>query len=186
MASVDDGLKGGNMIDKLRNFISKISTLLGWVSCAFVVIVAVFIVVSVFMRYVLKNPFIGSTEIVECMMAVMVFSCLAYTQSTKGHINIIMILRILPVRAAMVINALCMLAITVFSGYATYCLFLQAQYAGKKHLISALVHIPYSPFYYIATICMIVFTLVLLADTIIAFAAIGKNKYQEEIKGSWN
>ena len=165
---------------------NKISKVLGWLSCAFVVIVAVFIVVSVFMRYVLKSPFIGSTEIVECMMAVMVFSCLAYTQSTKGHINIIMILRVLPVRLAMIINAICMIVITVFSGYATYCLFLQAQYAGRKNLISALVHIPYSPFYYIAAVCMIIFTLVLLADTIIALAAIGENKYREEIKESWN
>ena len=174
------------MLFKIHKIGERISGVLGAISCVGVVVVAIFTVVSVFLRYVLKNPIVGSTEYVECMMAVMVFSCLAYTQSKGGHINISMLLRVLPKTLAMIINALGYIIVTVFSGYASYCLFQQAGYATTKNLVSALVNIPYYPFYYFASLCMAIFTLVMLIDAAIATAAIFNKTYRDYIVSAWN
>lgn len=174
------------MLLKIREYAGKLSTILGWISCVAVVVVSVFIVVSVILRYCFNKPILGSTEIVECMMAVLVFSCLAYTQFGHGHISISMVLRILPDVPAMIINALAMLVVTAFSGYVSYTLFFQGAYALGKGLKTALVLIPYAPFYYIAAVCMVVFTLILAIDTAIAFAGIVSKKYRDYVKENWS
>ena len=174
------------MLFKLHKIGEKVSGVLAVISCVGVVAVALFTVISVILRYIFKNPIIGSTEYVECMMAVMVFSCLAYTQAKGGHITISMVLRILPRTLAMIINAIGYVAVTVFCGYCSYCLFLQGGYASEKGLISALVNIPYYPFYYFASVCMVVFTFVLFIDALIAIAAIVSTPYRDSITANWN
>ena len=117
-------------------------------------------------------------------MAILLFSFLAYTQSKNGHISVTMILRVLPKTLAIICNALNVTLVTVFCGYVSYTLFLQGAYAVRKGLKTALILIPLSPFYYFAAVCMVIFTVTLLADALIAVAAIWNKNYSEYVEGS--
>ena len=145
----------------------------------------IFTVVSVFMRKVMNAPIMGFTEIAECMVAIVVFGCLAYTQTENGHVSIVMILKKLPELPAMIIYSVGYALITVFSAVTARSLLVQFSYAYGKGLVTALLHIPFHPFYMFAGICMIVFTLVLAVDTIRGFTAIAKKEQRKMISDRW-
>lgn len=173
------------MIDKITAVFRKIAKVLVYISAVMLVVFTVFTVVSVFMRKVMNAPIMGFTEIAECMVAIVVFACLAYTQTENGHVSIVMILKKLPELPAMIIYTVGYCIITVFSAVAAYSLLVQCAYSYGKRLVTALVQIPLFPFYLIAGICMITFTLVLLMDTIRGFTAIAKKEQRKIISDRW-
>ena len=96
-----------------------------------------------------------------------------------------MLLKKFPDALAMPIYALGYLLITAASFVITHSLFAQGQYAVSKSLVTALLNIPYPPFYFFASLCMLVFSLTLLSDTVIGFAAVFSKPLREKIREQW-
>lgn len=165
------------MLIKIYNVLRKISGVLMAFSGAFLIGATLFTSVSVIMRYCMKAPILGSTEIMEILMAVMVFAALAFTQTEKGHIHVMMLVNLFPKKVQQVIFALHSILSTVCSAAVTYGMYLQGGYALRKHLVSTMLYIPYYPFYYFACLAMAVFTIVLLIDACIAVAAVFSRRY---------
>lgn len=170
---------------KLYGLSKKVSGILVYVTYAILIGAAVFVTVSVVMRYFFKSPILGSVEIIEISMSALVFASLAYTQTEKGHIHITMLVSILPHKLGQLLFSVCALVSTVISGAATVACFLQGQYAIEINMRTLMVGIPYSPFYFFASFCMLIFTLVLLLDTIIAFIGVFNKEYAEFVRESW-
>ena len=169
---------------KLYEIAKKVSGILVYVTYAILIGATLFITYSVVARF-LGSPVLGSVEIVEVGMSAMVFASFAFTQTQKGHIHITMLIRILPERLGTLLFALCAVFSTLLSAAATYACFLQGQYAISIDYRTLMTAIPYAPFYFFAAACMCVLTLVLLLDTIIAFAAVVNRKYAEFVRQSW-
>ena len=53
-------------------------------------------VVDVFLRYVFNKPILGSYELTEFMMAILVFSSIGYTMSVKRHVVVDLVIATLP------------------------------------------------------------------------------------------
>lgn len=170
---------------KLYDITKKLSGWLVYVTYAILLGATLFTAFSVVMRYLFKNPLLGSVEIVEIAMAAMVFASLAYTQTEKGHIHITMLIRILPQKLGMLLFALCGAVTTATSALVTYACFAQGQYALSVDLVTMMTSIPYAPFYFFAALCMLLLTVVLLLDTIISFGAAFNKKYAELVRSSW-
>ena len=170
---------------KVYDIAKKISGILVYVTYAILLGATFFTAFSVVMRYVFRNPLLGSVEIIEIAMSAMVFASLAFTQTHKGHIHITMLIRVLPQKLCMLLFALCGLFSTAVSGVATYACFLQGRYALSVNLVTMMTSIPYAPFYFFASFCMALLTLVLLLDAIISFIAIGNQRYAEFVRQNW-
>lgn len=165
--------------------LKKVSAALVALSCGILVALAAFMMVDIFMRYVLKSPILGDVEIVEVVMAIVVFATFAYTQCEKGHIHVTMVIERLPRKLGVGIYAFNSLLVAVASGAVTYGIFQQAAYVLRKGTMSAIIHIPYYPFYFAASVLMGIFTIVLLADAIINVIAIFNKTYEERVTENW-
>lgn len=170
---------------KLYDYLSKASRVLVWVSYVLLIGSSVFIMTDVILRYCFMKPILGDVEIIEIVMAVMVFASFAYTQSEKGHIHVMMLLKLMPEKVRLLIFGINALITSVASAAVTYGCFLQGGYALRKNLISAIIHIPYFPFYYFACLCMALFTLLLFVDALMSIIGIFNSKYAEHVQESW-
>lgn len=170
---------------KVYDISKKVTNVFICVTYAVLLLAALFITFSVVMRYVFKNPLLGSVEVIEVAMSAMVFASLAWTQTQKGHIHITMVLNILPERLAIAIFAVCELLATGVAAVVCYALFQQGIYAVSINYVTAMTAIPYSPFYFFASLCMALFAAVLMLDTIIAFGGVFNEEYRRFVLKSW-
>jgi len=164
----------------------KVSAALVAASCAILVLLSAFMMVDIFMRYVLKSPILGDVEIVEVVMAIIVFASFAYTQTEKGHIHVTMVIEKLPRKLGVAVYAFNSILVAIAAGAVTVGIFQQGGYVLGKGTVSAIIHIPYYPFYYISSVLMGIFTVVLLADAIINVIAIFNKTYQERVTENWS
>ncbi|MDL2307222.1 TRAP transporter large permease subunit [Desulfovibrio sp. OttesenSCG-928-C06] len=81
--------------DKL---ISPLYKLLFFIAKACICILAVLATVDVILRFTFKLSVPGAPELIEMLMAVLVFTSLAYIQRVKGNIRIDFVLKLLPER----------------------------------------------------------------------------------------
>ena len=173
------------MIRFYDNVLRKVSGGLVGISCALLVALAIFTMVDVVMRYVFHSPILGDIEMVEVVMSIIVFATFAYTQCEKGHIHVTLLIERLPRKIGIMIYAINSLLVAAASVAVSIGLFQQGGYVLRKHTTSVIRHIPYYPFYYVASILMWVFTAVLIADAIINFMAVSNKEAEERVTENW-
>ncbi len=71
-------------LNKLEPFVRWV----GMIGMAVFIIMVVFTFFDVVLRYFFNRPIVGSIEITELMMAIVVFTGVAYTQLTRDHVSI--------------------------------------------------------------------------------------------------
>ena len=169
--------------DKVLRPISK---LLVWISCIVLIAVAIFMMIDIVMRYVFSSPILGDVEIIETVMVIIVFSSFAYTQTEKGHIHVTMVLERLPRKLAIFIYAMNSIIVAIASVAVTYGFVAQGNYVLRKNTVSAIIHIPYYPFYYISAVFMGVFAIVLIVDAIINVGGLFSHEYEKRVTESWD
>ncbi|MEO8441081.1 MAG: TRAP transporter small permease [Betaproteobacteria bacterium] len=64
-----------------------------------ILLVALFVCAEVIMRYGFNSPIPGHLELSELLMPLIVFLALSYTQATRGHVGMDLVLENLPPRA---------------------------------------------------------------------------------------
>lgn len=142
---------------------------------------------DVFMSKVFVRPIMGTYELTELFMLCAVIGSYAYGQTMKMHIYMGLIVGKLPKKVGYFISGvlgLASIAITITIAIAA---FQQSGVAMAKNNVTSTLFIPWWPFYIIEGICMIVFAITLIYDTIMTFMAIGGNKeVQEYVEGKWS
>lgn len=127
-------------------------------------------VVDVFLRYLFNSPILGSYELTEFMMAILVFGSVAYTMVVKGHVTVDLVITRLPARAQAILECItCFIAFLLF-GMATYRNVIHAKKVWERNDVSAELFIPISPFVLFVAIGIAVLSLVLLVQSLESFA----------------
>ena len=158
-----------------------LSRLLNIIGVGAMALVMCFIVVDVLMRKLFNRPILGSYEIVEYGMVVIVFLALAYTQMTKGHISVELIAERFPLRAQAVLEIIVNLIATAFWGSIAIAGIFQTQAQYAKHTVSATLLIPAYPFAFLMAVGCACFALVQLTDVLKAFElSVSSQKRLEE------
>jgi TRAP-type C4-dicarboxylate transport system permease small subunit len=78
----------GSTISLTGSVISRATGLVYIIAEVVMVSMMLLVAAEVFLRYFFNSPILGTTEIIEFMMVVLVFFGLAYTQTRKGHIGV--------------------------------------------------------------------------------------------------
>ena len=153
-------------IERVAGPVSRIAFGAGRVVLAAMVIL---ITADVVLRYFFNKPIKGSYELIEFMLIVIVFTGLAYTQTTTGHISIDLLTTRLPAKARAVINsATSFLCLGAF-GLITWCSAVKAEIIRLEGTTSGLLFIPNFPFMWIVALgsfLLCVFFLVGLLDSL--------------------
>ena len=121
-------------------------------------------VVDVFLRYVFSKPIVGSYELTEFMMAILVFGSVGYTMAVKGHVCVDLVTNRLPERFQSILECLTSLLAFLLFGLDTWRNVLHAGLAWKRNDVSGELYIPVSPFILFVALGIAVLSLILLVQ----------------------
>ncbi|NLL52904.1 MAG: TRAP transporter small permease [Peptococcaceae bacterium] len=170
---------------KLGKIISRITVIMSLISYGGVLAIMVLNVADVLLLKTLSRPITGAYEITEVLLLCTVMASFAYAQSKKAHINVTLFIKYFPRIIKFMAYGLMGLLSTLTAVAVGYAAILQALSAISRGAQTNVLMIPLYPFYYIEALTMFVFALILLYDTVLAFAAIGSRKCEEIVISTW-
>jgi len=157
----------GHFLEKAVFPISRFLYVIG----QFILVLMVLItVVDVFLRYVLNRPILGSYELTQFMMAILVFASVGYTMTVKGHVIVDLATTRLSQRAQALIECITSLLGAILFAIVTWRNVLQAGIAWRRHDVSAELFITTSPFILFVAVGIAVLSLVLVVQFIQSLA----------------
>ena len=128
---------------------------------------------------------LGSYEIVQCMLCLIVFTSWAYTQTVRGHIHVVMFIKMMGQRLRFIcftIVSLLSAVVMAFASYGVYLMLLDKMANNEK---TAILLIPIWPLYLIECIAIALFALALFGDALKALFAIFNDEVAEDVMSSW-
>ena len=119
---------------------------------------------DVTLRYVFNRPIIGSYDLTEYMMAIVVSFGLAYCAFFKGHVSVDLIVSHFPQRVQAVIDSITGLLGVILFSLITWQAFIYMQLLFDSGLESTVLHIPRFPFVGLVCLGSAFLTIALLAN----------------------
>ena len=151
-----------------------VSRFLHWIGRFVLILMVLITVVDVFLRYVFNKPIVGSYELTEFMMAILVFGSVAYTMAVKGHVCVDLVISRFSERTQALLECITSLLAFVLFGIATWRNVIHAGTAMNRNDVSAELFIPISPFILFVAIGIAVLTLVLFVQFIQSLSRVVK------------
>jgi len=145
----------------------------------------VFMFVDSMLGLFLDSRILGSYEIVQCMLLIVVFSSWAYTQTVHGHIHVTMFVGFMPRVLKFIcfgITSLLSVVTMVFASVGAYRGLIDKM--ASREATGTLL-IPYWPLFIFMFVAFVLMAVVLLCDAIKAFAAIVDDDFAKEVTASW-
>lgn len=104
---------------------------------------------DVSMRYLFRKPIMGSTELIEVMMVVVVFLALSWSAVTGGHLKVDLLISRLSPRVQAIVDS-----ITMFAGLGTLVIITWRSSLDSMDVqtVSPLLKFPMYPFHWILTL----------------------------------
>ena len=165
----------------VRNAFYKISGSFGYVGMAAMFFITCLMTVDVVLRLItslipgVSLYILGTYEMTEMMMVVIISFGYAVTQRDGGHVCVTLFTDRLPWRFKAVFNGCISALTTVTCLITTYCAFNQAGSFLVDGITTTTLFIPYYPFAYLMGIGFTLFTVILFFDTIDYFITAVKN-----------
>ena len=157
----------GLFLEKAVFPVSRFLLFIGQITLIFMVMLTV---ADVFLRYVLNRPILGSYELTEFMMAVLVFSTIGYTMVVKGHVVVDLVFTKLPQRSKDILECITSFIAFILFAVVAWRNALQASTAWGRNDVTAELFIPISPFILFVAIGIAVLSLVLFTQFIQSLA----------------
>lgn len=165
--------KAGDSLDKLLKPVSRVVNTIGVSTLAVMVSL---VGANVILRYLLKRPIMGTVELEELMLVVLVFFGLAYTAILKGHVRVDMLVHRFsqPVQAAInSITSLLTMGLCSLIAWQSVVLALANWERGEK---TALLQVSLYPFLLAMAFGSALFSLVLLAEFLHSLAQVARSR----------
>jgi TRAP-type C4-dicarboxylate transport system permease small subunit len=166
---------------KVKAITDKIASAVGIISIVGYITITLLTFADIIAKKVIGTPIYGTYEIVERLMLVAVFTSFAYAQVKRSHINVTVVVERLPRLPRHLIMALMSLLSTSIAAVLTYAAYRQSNIAAATSSQTGILAIPLAPFFYVETIAMVIFTLILLVDTYVILAGIWSKSWYEQI-----
>ena len=155
---------------KFPNFLhgaaGQIARLLNIFGVSMGLIMVLIVTANVIGRYLFRRPLIGTVEVEEFMLLVLVFFGIGYAQTKKRHVSIATLVDRLPQKAQLVINNVTYLPSLIVFSLITWQSLVMAKKYWIKGVSSLFLEVPLSPFLCIVAVGAAVLCLVLLSDFI--------------------
>ena len=123
-------------------------------------------VADVFMRYFLKRPILGTTEITENMMVCLTFFGLAWCAAQQSHLRVDLVMSRFSPRVQALVDGMTTLAGLFMVALIAWRSLVEAIAVQQLNIVSSLLRIPAYPFYYVITLGSALLALVMVAQVI--------------------
>lgn len=150
----------------LKEAISRIITVAHGIGVAFMTLMMLLTVSDVIMRYLFNRPIMGSFELTQFFMAILVSFGISYTAIKKGHVGVDIIISRLSRKTRMIVNMITQLLALVLFSLVSWRNIDQAINVKANGTTSSVLLIPVFPFVYVFAFGCALLSLVLLLDFI--------------------
>lgn len=174
------------VIEKIKACVDCISRYTGYVSYIGYALIILLTVADVILRKTINKPIVGGYEIIQYLLLVSVFASFAYCQTMRGHIQVTMILRLLPRRAVFVIYTITSILTALAMSFVAFAASEQAIYVMERGFVSDTLKFATYPFIWIECICMVIFALACIMDTLQSACAIFHPELQDKLLAEWD
>lgn len=167
----------------VRGAFYKVSGAFGYVGMAAMFFVTCLMTLDVVLRLItslipgVSLYILGTYELTEMMMVVIISFGYAVTQRDGGHIRVTLFIDHLPRRFKAVFDGCVSALTTVTCLITTVCAFRQARSLFADRITTTTLFVPYAPFAYLMGIGFTLFTVILIFDTIDYFVSAVKNDF---------
>jgi len=176
-------------INKFKAFsarVEKFTRIVGYISFVCVLAMMLLNVTDVLLGKLFNRPIVGTYELTQRILMCAVFAAFAYGQSKKAHINMTILIALLPRAVRFALFSLMSLLSIFAAGAMTYAAAVQLGVTIDMGYMTEVLYIPLWPFYVVETVAMGVFTLTLLYDTILYIIAIWREDFAEMVQAEWS
>jgi len=158
------GIHRNRWADHFEKGIASASRILNNIGIAFLILLMLLITADVLLRALLKWPILGTNELSEFMMIIVVYLAIAYTQHKKSHVSVDLLITRFPKKLQAIVDS-----VTYFLGFSLCTLMAWQAFVDVGRLrdigrVSDILSIPVAPFQLVMAIGFVVFCLVLLLD----------------------
>lgn len=165
--------KLAGILGKGTNPLSRWTAVIGGAAMVSLMLV---IVVDVIGRATLRMPIMGSIEIVQVLLLVVIFGGMAYTGLKKGHVRVeILISKFSPTAKQASIVCANLVATTIVTIVAWRAVE-QTLYMAREEYITGILEIPLWPFVMLTAVFLSIFAIVLLAEFLESLGQLTANR----------
>lgn len=148
---------------KIIHFLSRIMNIF---ASAVLVAMMLLTVADVCLRYFLRQPILGTTELTENMMVCMAFLALAWCAGQQGHLRVDLIVSLLSPRMQAVCDSITSMVGLIVVALIAWRSFVEGLAVRQLNIISSLLKIPAFPFYYVVAFGSALLALVMIAQLV--------------------
>ena len=146
--------------------VTHICRILNNIGIAFLMMLMVVITLDVILRAVTRQGIIGTNELAEFMMVLVVFLAIAYTQLRKSNIKVELIFSRFPERAQAIINSVIYIIVLGVSILIVWQCIVYQENLQHTNRVSEVLHIPVAPFQFFLIIGFSLLCVVLFMDLV--------------------
>lgn len=165
--------------------IKKLCHYLCYICMVMVACMMILMFVDAFLGLFFNSRVLGSYEIVQCMLCLVVFTSWAYTQTVRGHIHVVMFIKMMGKRLRFICFTIVSLLSAVVMGIASYAVYQAIFEKMASNEKTAILLIPIWPLYLIECVAIAVFALALFGDALKSLFAIFNDEVAEDVMSSW-
>ncbi len=156
--------------DFLAKIIYPTSRIVNIVGAIVLAMMMFLVAADVTLRYGIDRPILGSVELVELMMIIVVFLAVAYTASQRGHVAIELVTSRFPQRAQAILDVFTSFLSLFFIVLVIWRSILRGNTMWHDHHVTTVLSIPVFPFLYIIAFGCLLLAIVLIANILDSLA----------------
>jgi TRAP-type C4-dicarboxylate transport system permease small subunit len=160
------GIESSRWLARFEKAIALISRILNNIGISFLMLLMLLITADVFLRAFFRRPILGTNELSEFIMIIVVYLAIAYTQHTKSHVSVDLVISRFPQRAQDFVDSFIYLLSLAICSLITWRAFADIDRLMDIHRVSDVLNVPVVPFQTVMAVGFFLFSLVLLLDFI--------------------
>jgi len=167
-------------MEKIDSAVRRLCKLFFWLSMAGILTMMFLIAADVLLRFAINKSIMGSYELVQILMVILVFFAFGFTQEADGHVRVTIFIEKFPAGIRRCVEGLLLLIVASAMLMVSVATFAQ----GRNTITTtSILFIPLKPVYYLASLGALVYAVTALWDAINSF--LGKrNDDQDEIEAT--
>ena len=146
--------------------INTLSRIMNIAASAVLAAMMLLTVSDVVLRYFLKKPILGATEITESMMACLAFLALAWCAAERSHLKVDLVVARFSPRVQAAMDSLTLLAGLAVVAVMAWRSLVEGLAVRQLNIVSSLIRIPAYPFYFVIALGAAMLSLVIAAQLI--------------------
>lgn len=159
----------------LEAWIYPISRLMSWVASVILFSMMLLTITDVFLRKVFSRSILGTVEVTEFMLVIVIFFALAHTEVLDGHVKVDLVISRFSGRIQGLVDMITQFACFLLSGLITWSTVVYSEKMRVSGEVSQDLWIPIYPFLYIVAVGCGILALTLLTKFFIALMNVMKS-----------